>query len=308
MASRDPVVEHMPAAADMDELENSTDSRQANRSRTVFSLLAPSLAGLLVTFVLPVFWVVRMSLNNVGSDYQMLGGISLGTYAETLSSSSTWSVIWQTIEFGTIVAVATTAISYPMALFLVRTTSRWRGTLIALAIGPLLTSSVALTFGWIAILGRDGALNAILTRLGVIDQPLQLINNYLGAGIALVQIMMPYAVLVMMPGFGRVERSFEDAARSLGASALITFWRVTLPLSAPGILAAGLLVFVLSISAFVTPRLMGGGRVFLLSTEIYNEATQTLNWPLASALSMILLILFGVFILVYQRVAKAVSR
>ncbi len=115
---------------------------------------------------------------------------------------------------------------------------------------------------------------------------------------------MPYAVLAMMSGFGRLNNSLEEAAGSLGASRTKVFTRVTLPLTLPGVLTAFLLVFVLTISSFVTPQLLGGGRVFVLATEIYNQATQTLNWPLASALSMILLVAFGGMIALYQKAAK----
>jgi putative spermidine/putrescine transport system permease protein len=126
--------------------------------------------------------------------------------------------------------------------------------------------------------------------------------------IALIEIMMPYAILVMLSGFGRVDQSLEEAARSLGASRSQAFWKVTFPLSAPGVLAAALLVFVLSISSFVTPKLMGGGRVFLLSTEIYNEATQTLNWPLAAAMSTMLVMIFGIFVVIQRRLLKMVNK
>lgn len=115
---------------------------------------------------------------------------------------------------------------------------------------------------------------------------------------------MPYAILAMISGFGRISPTLEEAAASLGANKLQAFLRVTLPLSLPGLFTGFLLVFVLAISSFVTPRLLGGGRVFILATEVYNEATQTLNWPLASALSIILLILFGTLIVAYQNIIK----
>ena len=139
---------------------------------------------------------------------------------------------------------------------------------------------------------------------GLLSGPIRLDNDMPGVIIALVEILMPYAILAMISGFGRLNNSLEEAAGTLGASRFKVFMRVTLPLTLPGVFTGFLLVFVLSISSFVTPRLMGGGRVFILATEVYNEATQTLNWPLASALSVILLILFGLLVAGYQQLTK----
>jgi len=143
--------------------------------------------------------------------------------------------------------------------------------------------------------------------MGLIDTPLKLTNNMTGVTIGLVEIFMPYAILAMISGFGRLSPQLEEAAGSLGASKLQVFTRVTLPLSLPGILTAFLLVFVLSISTFITPRLLGGGSVQVLATEIYDQTTGLLNWPFAAALSVILLILFGLIIAVYQRLTKKIG-
>jgi putative spermidine/putrescine transport system permease protein len=143
--------------------------------------------------------------------------------------------------------------------------------------------------------------------MGLISTPLNLTNNMTGVTIGLVEIFMPYAILAMISGFGRLSPQLEEAAGSLGASKLKVFTRVTLPLSLPGILTAFLLVFVLSISTFITPRLLGGGSVQVLATEIYDQTTGLLNWPFAAALSVILLVLFGLIIAVYQRVTKKIG-
>ncbi|ART67284.1 polyamine ABC transporter permease [Mycobacterium dioxanotrophicus] len=270
--------------------------------------LTPALIGLLVSFLIPFAWVVRIAFDEIGPSYEVLGRLSLQTYRDAFTSPLIWSALSDTVILGVVVAALTTVISYPVALFLARTTTRWKGLLIALAIAPLLTSSIARTFGWIAILSDNGILNSALMAVGLISQPLQLSDNYLGIVIALIEIMMPYAILVMLSGFGRVDESLEEAARSLGASRSQAFWKITFPLSAPGVLAAALLVFVLSISSFVTPQLMGGGRVFLLATEIYNEATQTLNWPLAAAMSTMLVMIFALFIIVQRRLLSVVNK
>jgi putative spermidine/putrescine transport system permease protein len=282
-------------------------ARARSGRRTAAALLAPGLLALGVTFLLPLIWLVRMSLNRGDASGAITPALSLDSYEAATGDAFYWKIAWSTVELGLIVTVCTLVISYPVALFLTRTQSRWRGVLVALAIAPLLTSAVVRTYGWMVILGDQGVLNGGLRSLGLVDTPLRLSNNFAGASIALVEILMPYAILAMLSGFGRISEDLEQAAASLGANRLWVFLRVTLPLSLPGVLTAGLLVFVLTISSFVTPSLVGGGRVFVLATEIYNQATFTLNWPLAAALSVLLLILFGAVIISYQRAVRALE-
>ncbi len=280
---------------------------QAKRP-VVFWLLLPGLIGLGIAFVVPLVWLVRMSLNQGGAAGAIIETISLETYRGALTDSFTWQVTWNSLKLGLVVTAFTLLVSYPVALFLARTTSRFRGVLIALAVAPLLTSQVVRTFGWLVLLGDTGVVNGILIEAGLITTPLELANNYTGAVIALVEILMPYAILAMLSGFGRISAELEQAAGSLGANRWKVFYRVTLPLSMPGLLTAGLLVFVLTISSFITPSLVGGGRVFVLATEIYTQAKTTLNWPLAAALSMLLLVMFSVLIFLYLRAVKRLER
>jgi putative spermidine/putrescine transport system permease protein len=267
-------------------------------------LLIPALVAILISFIIPLIVLVRMSFNETGPGTTLIPAWSLDTYVRAVADPYYWKVILNTLKLGVIVSLITIVLSYPIALFLTKTTSKWKGFLFALAIGPLLTSQIARTFGWIAILGNEGAVNSALLKIGLIDTPLQLSNNFAGTVIALVEVLMPYALLGMVSGFSRVSTELELAAGVLGANPLVRFWRVTLPLSLPGVFTGFLLVFVLTISSFVTPHLLGGGRVHVLATEIYDEATQTLNWPLAASLAVILLILFGVLVSVYQSLTK----
>ncbi|GAA3739059.1 putative spermidine/putrescine transport system permease protein [Spinactinospora alkalitolerans] len=267
-------------------------------------LLLPGIIGLGISFIIPLLWVARMSLNEGGSAGAIIETITLRTYVEALTDGFTWEVTLNTLQLGALVTVITLVLAYPVALFLTRTTSRWRGLLLALAVAPLLTSQVVRTYGWMVILGNSGVVNESLLSMGLINSALPLANNFTGVIIALVEILMPYGILVMVAGFGRISQELEQAAGSLGANAWHRFWRVTFPLSLPAVFTAGLLVFVLAISSFVTPALLGGGRVFVLATEIYNQAMLTLNWPLAAALSMILLTIFSVLVALYLRTIR----
>ncbi|MCJ9751327.1 ABC transporter permease [Neorhizobium sp. BETTINA12A] len=280
----------------------------ANAPRGILlMLLLPGLIALVITFLLPLIWLLRASFASSTMGALSGGDWTVQSYSTVLFDPFYWRVAWNTLVLGFNVAIFAVILSYPIALFLARTESRFRGILTALAVAPLLTSSVVRTYGWMVILGDRGVINSTLQSLSLTGGVVRLTNNSFGATVALIEILMPYAILAMLSGFGRLNTQLEEAAAMLGANRLRVFTRIILPLSAPGVLTAALLVFVLAISSFVTPRLMGGGRVFVLGTEVFNEATVTLNWPLAAALSVMLLILFSSIILLYQRALRALE-
>jgi len=283
------------------------DRRLRSARLAVLGLTTPALLGLAVSFVLPLLWLFRMSLNRGDSSGLIVDTVTLDSYKQFLGDTYYWKMAWETTQLGIGVTILTLMASYPIALFLVRTESRFKGVLVALAIAPLLTSSVVRTYGWIVLLGNQGVINKSLQASGLIDRPLALINNKVGVYVALVEIMMPYMILALLAGFGRFNPELEYAASSLGANRWKLFWRIVWPLSMPGVLTGALLVFVLTISSFITPRLVGGGRVFFLATEIYDQATATLNWPFAAAISFILLGLFAAVIVLYQGALRRIE-
>ncbi len=195
-----------------------------------------------------------------------------------------------------------------MSLFLFRTETRFRGLLAVLAIMPMLVSGVVRVFGWLAILGDRGLVNSALQSLGLISAPLRLVFSWTGVTIGLAESIMPYMILALLAGFGRLDRTLEEASRSLGASPLRTFWRVTLPLSLPALALAAGLGFVLSMSAYITPKLLGGGRVFVLATEIFEQATTNTNWPVASVLAIYTLVLLMLLLAASNIAARRLQR
>jgi len=283
------------------------------RSRTAFkfdklapfALMAPALLALLLTFGLPIAWLVVTSFSVPDSAAPGTGAFS--AYAMLAEQKYYWGVLGTTIKLGVCCALLTVLLAYPLAMFLARTTSRWRSLLMALAISPLLTSMIVRTYGWMILLSDNGVINGTLRAMHLINTPLPIANNFFATVIAITEVLLPYALLAMMSGFGRISKELENAAAVLGASPVRVFLRVILPLSLPGVATATLLIFVLSVSSFVVPQLMGGGRVFVLATEVFSEATVTLNWQLAAALSMVLLVIFGVLISLYQRAIKALE-
>jgi putative spermidine/putrescine transport system permease protein len=297
----------LPAGDQLLAQEEREKRRRRIDRRVYWGLLLPGALGLLVSYVLPLLRIVRMSFNKGGANGLVINTVSLDSFRQPLTDPYYLEVTFNTFKMGLMVALLCVVVSYPIALFLARMTSQWKGLLTALAIAPLLTSSVVRSYGWIVILGSDGLVNSSLRGLGLIKDPLKLTNNMTGVVIGLVEIFMPYAILVMTSGFGQLNRQLEQAASSLGASATKVFTKITLPLSLPGLFTAFLLVFVLSISTFVTPRLLGGGSVRVLATEIYDQANELINWPLAAALSVIVFALFAVVISIYQQLIKKVG-
>jgi putative spermidine/putrescine transport system permease protein len=270
-------------------------------------LVLPGIAILALSFLAPVVWLARMSFNRTLPGGAMREDWTLANYGEFSDDPYFLEITLGSIELSLLVTLIALIASYPIALFLYRWQSPWRPMLVVLTVSPLLVGAVVRTYGWVIILGDRGWVNALLAALGLTSEPLRLVNNWTGVVIGLSEILMPYMALALIAGFGRLEPSLEEAARSLGASPLRTFLRVTLPLSLPGVALGSLLCFVLAVSSFITPKLLGGGRVFLLATEIYDQALTTLNWPLAATISVALLVLFGLALALYARLTRRLA-
>ena len=266
-------------------------------------LLAPALGLLVVAFLVPVGMMVPTSFRPYVPLVGITGGFTATHYVKLVTDLYYLEIIARTLVLGLTVTLLTLVIGYPVAFFLARTTSRWRPWLTILVVFPLLLNLVVRTFGWIALLAQNGLVNQALQALGLVEAPVKLLFNFAGLLIGLTHIFLPFMVLVLIGAIQAIPRDVEDAARVLGASWLATFVRVTLPLSAPGILSGGILVFVLTISALVTPRLLGGPTYRVMSTLIFDEFLQRLNWPAGSAQALLLTALVLLLILLSGRLA-----
>ena len=262
-----------------------------------WGLLAPSLLLLLVAFLVPVGMMVPMSFRPYVPLVGITRGFTAGHYVKLVTDLYYLEIIGRTLALGFTVTLLTLVIGYPVAFFLARSRSRWRSWLTILVVFPLLLNLVVRTFGWIALLAQNGLVNQALRALGLVDAPVKLLFNFAGLLIGMTHIFLPFMVLVLIGAIQNIPRDVEDAARVLGASWGATFVRVTLPLSAPGILSGSILVFVLAISALVTPRLLGGPTYRVMSTLIYDEFLERLNWPAGSAQALLLTVMVLALIL-----------
>lgn len=269
-------------------------------------LLVPITIVNLIGFVLPVANLAALSVSEVRSSGALTGDWSMAKWLLVATDPFYWELLWTSVRTSLVITAVTLAVSYPIALYLHRSTGLWRNALLVMVISPLLLSAVVRTYGWIAILSDQGLVNQGLMALGA-SEPVRLMFNLTGVTIGLTEILMPYMIVALLAGLGRLDPRVEEAAATLGAPPWRVFVRIVLPLSLPGIALGSLLTFVLAISSFITPKLLGGGRVFLLATEVYDQAMVTLDWPLAATLSIVVLVVFGVALALYGRILRSIG-
>ncbi len=196
--------------------------------------------------------------------------------------------------------VACALLGYPAAYFIARSKGN-RLVLLVLLMLPFWISYIIRTMSWINILGVSGALNSAMIWTGVIDEPIQMLYNETTVILGLVHFLLPFMVLNIFVSLEGIDTNLEDAASSLGATRWQGFLQVTLPLSLPGLAAGGLLCFVLAAGTYITPVILGGPRDAMFANLVYEAIIRQLNWPLGSALSLMLLVVLGVLVLIYNR-------
>ena len=256
-------------------------------------LLLPALLTLVLVFVLPIAHLAAKSLHPSAGLGQVGPEFTLENYAKFFADPFYLYILLDTFELGFIVVTVCLLLAYPVAYFLARTRSRWRGIFMFMVIAPLLISVVIRNLGWLPVLGDSGLVNWALTGIGLVREPLRLVNNFTGVVIGLVHTLLPFMILTLTTVIQRIEPDIEEAAINLGASPMQTFWRVVLPLSRPGLLGGYLLVFTMAISAYTTPSLLGGKRVLVMATYIDQQVRTVLDYALGATVAVILMAVAG---------------
>ncbi len=261
----------------------------ARTSTLTLLVVAVPAALLLAFFVLPN--ALLLSASFLKSEAQQLTTQpTLDNYRFLLTRPLYLEVFARTFAVGIAVGALDLLLGFPLAYFLVRTTSRWKGLLIALSLAPLLASVVVRTYGWYIILNRFGFANDVLLGFGVISERIAFMPSTGAIIVGLAHALLPYAVLTIMGSLNGINPHFESAAMSLGADRTRTFVHVLLPLCLPGIAGGFLLVFSIAISAYATPAILGGPATQVAATAIYNFIIQLLDWSLGAALAVILIV------------------
>ena len=195
----------------------------------------------------------------------------------------------------------TLAIGYPVAYGMARASSALRPILLMLVILPFWTSFLIRVYAWIGILKPEGLLNTFLMWIGLIDEPLIILNTHTAIFIGIVYSYLPFMVLPLYSSLEKMDYSLIEAAKDLGCSETGAFWKVTFPLSLPGVVAGCLLVFIPAVGEFVIPDLLGGSRTLMIGKTLWNEFFANRDWPVSSAVAIVLLLLLVVPIMLFQR-------
>lgn len=257
--------------------------RQFNQKRALTALLTPALAFIALFFLFPLLFVLFES-------FRLEGAFTLQRYWETLTSEQVHTVYLRTLRLGLIVTPLAALLAYPAAYYISRMKSGRRSLLMSLVILPLMTSPVARTYAWLVILGRFGLINQTARGLGLIEEPMRLLYTERAIVMGLLQLFLPLMVLTLVSAMENIPEELEEAALSLGANRLVSFFKVIVPLSADGLVLGGTLVFTGCITAYVTPAILGGTRVLTLSTLLHQQSMVMMNWGSATVIAVIMVV------------------
>jgi putative spermidine/putrescine transport system permease protein len=275
-------------------------ARLASVTTYELKLACPLGAFFFVFFLAPLILLFFISLYTDTS----MTHFGLTQYAKFLLDPFSLTVLGSTLWLGVEVTALCLLLGFPLAWLYVRVPSWLQGTLMLIVLLPLLTSVVVRTFAWIVILGRQGIVNTMLLNLGIVDTPLRLLYTEGGVVVALAQVQMPLMALPLITALSRIDPNLADASSALGAGYWRTFWKVTLPLTLPGIIAGCLLTYAAALSAFITQTLVGGGQMLFMPMYLYQQASTLNNWPFAAAISFIFLVAVLAVITIFNMLGK----
>jgi ABC-type spermidine/putrescine transport system permease subunit I len=260
------------------------------------ALVGPALILLVTIYLYPLARLLVLSLTG-GAD----GALGFGAYRRFLESSVYLGVLLRTFRISLVVTAVCLVAAYPVSYVLSRAGSVTLRVIMVFVLLPLWTSILVRTYAWMVLLQANGVLNNLLRRLHVIDEPLRLMYNETGVVIGMAQVLLPFAILPVYASLRNIDPRLHAAAQIMGAGPWRRFRSVTLPLSLPGVAAAGLLVFVQALGFFIIPALLGGSRVITLAMVIETQVVDLLDWSLASAVAMVLLVVTVVLVIGFDR-------
>jgi putative spermidine/putrescine transport system permease protein len=261
-----------------------------NPQANAYWLLVLPLLGLVLAFYAwPVLGILWLSVTDPES--------GLSNYAKLFEGDALARILWTTFRICLVTTVFSVLIGYLIAYAMAHLGHREHARMMALVLVSFWVSVLVRAFAWLTLLSRNGLVNGALIGIGVTDEPVAFVRNELGVLIGMVHYMIPYAVLPILANMQGIDDRVMAASRGLGAGGFTTFRRIYLPLTAPGIFAAGILVFIISLGFYVTPAILGGGRVLMAAEYVSVQVLVTTQWGTAAMLAAMMLI--GVFALMF---------
>lgn len=290
------------AAESRIEADAALDRMARREGLRVLLPLAPALIAVLTLIVLPMAWLSWLSfLDDAGE-------ATAANYLRLTTSDVYYRTFLVTFQVSLLVTAVCILLGYPLAYLMTELPRKFSSIVLLAVLLPYWTSILVRTYAWLIILQRRGILNEWLIETGVIEAPLRLVHNFTGTVIGMVHIMLPFFVLPVYGAMLRIDRTCMMAAASLGTRPAEAFFRVFLPLSLPGVLAGSFLVFVLSIGFYVTPAILGGGRIIMIAQQLENAVSLHANWGVAAALGVVLLVLSSSVLVLAALVARFMAR
>lgn len=268
--------------------------------RPVLLLCALPAAFFVAFFLAPMAVVLIASLTTPA------GQPTFAHYLRILADTYHWDVLWVTFRIGALTTLVCVLIGYPLAWYLVRIVQwrPWRRFCVILLVVPLFTSNIVRSFGWMVLLGRNGLVNDGLIGLGLIERPMRFLGTELGILIGLTYILLPFIVLAVGNALAKVDPALEHASADLGATPAGTFRTIIFPLSLPGLMAGAVMVFMLAVSAYVTPALLSGGRITVFSMLIFQQYSSVFDFNYGGALSITMLVLTLALVAIAGRLSE----
>lgn len=252
-------------------------------------LVLPACLLVLGLLIGPMILMFKISLNQFSPTKLMIEAFSIDNYVSAVADPYYQEILLTTLGMALLCTALTLVIAFPAAYWVGRLESRWKSLVVIATLFPLLVGNVVRSAGWMALFAREGLINSILLRAHLIGQPLELMYTPKAVVFGIIAVVLPYMILTIAAVIETIPRDLEDAAANLGASAFQKFWRVILPLSAPGVAAGSILVFVLCMNTYATAVLLGGPRFKMMAPAIFDQFVRGNNWPMGAALAFILL-------------------
>ncbi|WP_299147449.1 ABC transporter permease subunit [uncultured Tateyamaria sp.] len=277
------------------------------------ALISVPYIWLLALFLIPFLVVFKISLSDIAlaippytptmrdGFWNMLSQLDFENFIFLTEDDLYWKAYVSSLQIALISTVLTLMVGYPMAYAMARAPDQWRPTLLMLVILPFWTSFLIRVYAWVGILSNEGFLNQFLLWVGVIGEPLTILNTNTAVYIGIVYTYLPFMILPIYSALDRLDGSLIEAAEDLGCSRLKAFWLVTVPLSKNGIIAGCFLVFIPALGEFVIPSLLGGSSTLMIGKVLFEEFFSNRDWPVASAVAVILLLILIVPIVLFQR-------